>query len=71
MADSPLTRFKHLRAKSGEQPKHELAPDQQTLDLEPWKEMWQTHQTLQTQKTLQATLRAMRSYGTHQTRQTL
>jgi xanthine dehydrogenase YagT iron-sulfur-binding subunit len=35
MADSPLTRFKHLRAKSDEQPKHELAPDQQTLDLEP------------------------------------
>jgi hypothetical protein len=33
--------------------------------------MWQTHQALQTQKTLQAALRAMRSYGTHQTRQTL
>jgi xanthine dehydrogenase YagT iron-sulfur-binding subunit len=40
MADSPLTRFKHLRAKSSEQPaeqpkKDELAPDRQTLDLEP------------------------------------
>ncbi|MGB6689976.1 MAG: 2Fe-2S iron-sulfur cluster-binding protein [Terracidiphilus sp.] len=35
MPDSPITRFKHLRAKSPQEPKEELAPDQHTLDLEP------------------------------------
>jgi xanthine dehydrogenase YagT iron-sulfur-binding subunit len=35
MPDSPITRFEHLRAKSPQQPKEELAPDQQVLDLEP------------------------------------
>ena len=40
MPDSPLTRFKHLREKSPQQPPQqpnndELAPDQHPLDLEP------------------------------------
>jgi xanthine dehydrogenase YagT iron-sulfur-binding subunit len=35
VADSPNSRFKHLRPKSPQQPKDELAPDQHTLDLEP------------------------------------
>jgi xanthine dehydrogenase YagT iron-sulfur-binding subunit len=35
MPDSPITRFRHLGANSPQQPEDELAPDQQTLDLEP------------------------------------
>jgi xanthine dehydrogenase YagT iron-sulfur-binding subunit len=35
MPDSPITRFRHLGANSPQQPGAELAPDQQTVDLEP------------------------------------
>ena len=35
MADAPSFRFRHLRQKSADKPKEELAPDQHTLDLEP------------------------------------
>lgn len=35
MADTLDLRFKHLRSHSAQKPKDELAPDQQTLDLEP------------------------------------
>jgi xanthine dehydrogenase YagT iron-sulfur-binding subunit len=35
VADSPEVRFKHLRGKSPQHSKDDLAPDQHTLDLEP------------------------------------
>jgi len=35
VADTLDLRFKHLRSHSAQKPKDELAPDQQTLDLEP------------------------------------
>jgi len=38
VADKSDLRFKHLRSQSPDKPRHELAPDQQTLDLEPLKQ---------------------------------
>ena len=35
MADSIDTRFRHLRSHTPEHSNHELAPDQQSIDLEP------------------------------------